>query len=67
MRETLDMSHIYYDWTVSPLSRNHSSVNRFIAHVLCARINQGPGDPQGAVKVPALRTLQSGKDGGGDK
>ena len=47
MRVTLDVSHIYYDWTVRLLSRNHSSVNRFIEHVLCARINQGPGEPTG--------------------
>ena len=41
------MSCIYCDWAVNPLSENHSSVNRFIEYILCARISQGPGEPTG--------------------
>lgn len=48
MRATLAMSHIYYDRAINPLSRNYSSVNRFIEHVLCARTTQSPGEPIGS-------------------
>lgn len=48
MRATLAMSHIYYDQVVNPLSRNHSSVNRFIEHILCARTRQSPGESTGS-------------------